>query len=246
MDVVEEIIPSTLPRGVDPLDFSFKCLCSLNDLIDEIPRPREGKKLKFKMITETVAKNQVNNFLEMEQENIVEECVIENSDSDTDSDDSEFTSKQKITSPDDDEDCEKIDRNVYIATSIRLNNNTISDLANLQMIMSKILVNWHWLAWIDLSFNDISVLDVSFSDFPELRLIYLHGNAIEHMKEVDKLKSVRNLHTLTLHGNPLEMTENYRYHVLTKLPYLKSLDFSAVTKQEKNLSTRRKFSNKKL
>ena len=141
---------------------------------------------------------------------------------------------------------EKIERDVYIATAIRLNNNTISDLSQLQTVMSKILVNFNWLAWIDLSFNDISTLDVCFSDFPELRLIYLHGNSIESINQVDKLKNVRHLHTLTLHGNPVEMTENYRYHIISKLPELKSFDFSAVTKQERNLSSRRKFSKKKI
>lgn len=141
---------------------------------------------------------------------------------------------------------EKIEREVYIATAVRLNNNTISDLSNLQQIMSRILVNWSWIAWIDLSFNDISTLDVCFKEFPELRILYLHGNSIETVNQVDKLKQVRHLHTLTLHGNPVEMTENYRYHIISKLPELKSLDFSTVTKQEKNLSRRRKFSSKKM
>ena len=62
--------------------------------------------------------------------------------------------------------------------------------------MSSILVNWQWLAWIDLSFNDISVIDISFSSFPELRLIYLHGNAIEKINEIDKLKDVPHLHKI--------------------------------------------------
>lgn len=56
-----------LPRGVIPLDFSFKCLCSLNDLIDETPRPREGKNIKSKKIIEYVAKTQVNNLFQIEE-----------------------------------------------------------------------------------------------------------------------------------------------------------------------------------
>merc|ERR1712066_473258 len=55
-----------LPRGVDPLDFSFKCLCSLNDLKEEVPRPREGKQLKSKTIVETVMKERPDNFFDME------------------------------------------------------------------------------------------------------------------------------------------------------------------------------------
>lgn len=243
-----------LPRGVNPLDFSFKCICSLNDLQDEIPRPREGKTIKTRQVVEYVAKTQVNNLFNTENENSEKEEeedpgfseTASNNSDDTEIDFYNTNAKSKAKELLDQENMEKVERDVYIATAIRLNNNTISDLSQLQTIMSKILVNFNWLAWIDLSFNDISTLDISFCEFPELRLIYLHGNSIESINQVDKLKNVRHLHTLTLHGNPVEMTENYRYHIISKLPELKSFDFSAVTKQERNLSFRRKFSNKKI
>merc|ERR1712159_26770 len=215
-----------IPRGLDPLDFSFKCLCSLTDLEDELPRPRENKELKCKEIVEYVTKAPVNTFLfDEEKENL--------------DDDEDLLLSRKSNKKE--QELEQVVRKVYVATAIRLNNNSLSDLSQLQPVMAKILVNWEWLAWVDLSFNDITTLDISFTSFPELRLIYLHGNSIDKINEIEKLTEIEHLHTLTLHGNPIEMLDNYRYHVITKIPYLKSLDFSAVTKQERNLSTRRRI-----
>jgi hypothetical protein len=235
----------SLPRGLDPLDFSFKCLCSLNDLKEEVPRPRDGKHVKSKKVVETVLKERPDNFFdELATSSSKEE---DSSNNNRESVDNEFTGllSKPRGSTDSNSETEQITHTTYVSTAIRLNNNTLSDLADLQPVMSSILVNWQWLAWIDLSFNDISVIDVCFSSFPELRLIYLHGNAIEKIAEIDKLKNVQHLHTLTLHGNPIEMSENYRFHVLKKLPHLKTLDFSAVTKQEKRLCHIRKYTVKK-
>jgi len=47
-------------------------------------------------------------------------------------------------------------------------------------------------------------------DFPDLQILYLHGNAISDMKEVEKLTMLKNLKKLSLHGNPLE-NEKVRY-----------------------------------
>merc|ERR1712066_737418 len=178
-----------LPRGVDPLDFSFKCLCSLNDLKEEVPRPRGDKPLKCKEIVEYVTREENDMNINDDEQDVHE-------DGEEDERRFSFGRARKSVA----EEKEKVTRYIYIATAIRLNNNTISDLSCLQPIMSSIMVNWRWLAWIDLSFNDISVLDISFGSFPELRLIYLHGNAIEKITEIEKLKSVQHLHTLTLHG----------------------------------------------
>merc|ERR1712167_545299 len=206
---------------------------------------------KSKKIVETVLKERPDNFFDVElatSNSKEENNTNETNNNNKDQLDNEFTgllSKPRNSTNSSNDETEQITHTTYVSTAIRLNNNTLSDLADLQSVMSSILVNWQWLAWIDLSFNDISVIDVCFSSFPELRLIYLHGNAIEKIAEIDKLKNVQHLHTLTLHGNPIEMSENYRFHVLKKLPHLKTLDFSAVTKQEKNLCHIRKFTVKK-
>lgn len=40
--------------------------------------------------------------------------------------------------------------------------------------------------------------------FEKLEILYLHGNAIKDIKEVNKLEDARSLRKLTLHGNELE------------------------------------------
>jgi Leucine-rich repeat (LRR) protein len=67
--------------------------------------------------------------------------------------------------------------------------------------------------------------------------LYLHANAIESLSQIDKLASLQNLRNLTLHGNPVEQAKGYRYHVVSKLPQLKHLDFSAITKQDRATAT---------
>ena len=40
--------------------------------------------------------------------------------------------------------------------------------------------------------------------FPNLQILYLHGNQINDMKEVEKLAKISTLKKLSLHGNPVE------------------------------------------
>ena len=88
------------------------------------------------------------------------------------------------------------------------------------------------------------------SRFPNLKMIYLHGNKISSLTDLSRLTLLPNLYSLTLHGwvlcsilhrkyalhepllilaiarNPLENSPNYRSSVLKMLPYLRSLDFA--------------------
>lgn len=52
----------------------------------------------------------------------------------------------------------------------------------------------------------------------ELRVLYLHGNGIWNLSEVDKLGELQYLHTITLHGNAIEAHKGYRWrhHFLPK------------------------------
>ena len=68
---------------------------------------------------------------------------------------------------------------------------------------------------------------------PNLMMLYLHGNNIFKLAEVDKLAGLDKLKTLTLHGNPIETTPGYRSHVICRLPQLQTFDFSGVTKGER-------------
>ena len=64
-------------------------------------------------------------------------------------------------------------------------------------------------------------------------MLYLHGNNIGSLSQVNKLSALSMLRTLTLHGNPIEVEPGYKQHVLSALPNLQTLDFSGITKSDK-------------
>ncbi|XP_070783697.1 leucine-rich repeat-containing protein 51-like [Enoplosus armatus] len=127
-------------------------------------------------------------------------------------------------------------RRKYLSRSFRLSNNSITDLTGLQYILSHFLAQPAKLGWLDLSFNKIRCIDPVLCELPELRVLYLHGNSIWNLSEVDKLRELQYLHTITLHGNAIETHKGYRSHVISALPQLKRMDFSAVTREERVLA----------
>ncbi|TMS07298.1 Leucine-rich repeat-containing protein 51 [Larimichthys crocea] len=124
----------------------------------------------------------------------------------------------------------------YLSRSLRLNNNNITDLCDLQRPVSHFLAEPSQLAWLDLAFNKISHIDQVLCELRELRVLYLHGNSICILSEVDRLGVLPHLHTVTLHGNVIETNKAYRNRVISALPQLKTMDFSAVTHQERLLA----------
>ncbi|XP_035010269.1 leucine rich repeat containing 51 [Hippoglossus stenolepis] len=121
----------------------------------------------------------------------------------------------------------------YKSRSLRLNNNNISDLCDLQMSVSHFLAEPLQLAWLDLSFNRITHIDHVLCELRELRVLYLHGNSLFILSEVDRLGALPHLLTITLHGNTIEDNPVYRSRVIAALPQLKTMDFSAVTRHDR-------------
>ncbi|XP_053161336.1 leucine-rich repeat-containing protein 51 isoform X4 [Hemicordylus capensis] len=124
-----------------------------------------------------------------------------------------------------------------LTQAVRLNNNTLSDLTDFTEILGKLLEYPEEIYWIDLSFNDLPIIDPVLTTFYNLRTLNLHGNSIQHLSEVDKLAILPNLRSLTLHGNPVEEEKGYRSYVLSTLPQLKSFDFSGVTKLDRSTAS---------
>ncbi|KAM8836923.1 leucine-rich repeat-containing protein 51-like [Spinachia spinachia] len=124
----------------------------------------------------------------------------------------------------------------YLSRSLRLSNNSISDLAGLEFICDHFLAQPSRIGWLDLSFNQITSIDPVVCELRELHVLYLHGNRIWELSEVDKLRELQYLHTITLHGNTIETNKNYRKHVIFTLPHLKTMDFSGVTHEERVLA----------
>ncbi|KAM9318658.1 leucine-rich repeat-containing protein 51 [Pholidichthys leucotaenia] len=121
----------------------------------------------------------------------------------------------------------------YLSCSLRLSNNNITELHDLQKTVSHFLADPSRLAWLDLSFNKITHIEQALCELHELRVLYLHGNNIFMLSEVDRLGNLPHLHSLTLHGNVIETNRDYRNRVISALPQLKTMDFSGVTRQER-------------
>ncbi|KAM8975632.1 leucine-rich repeat-containing protein 51 [Pelodytes ibericus] len=133
-----------------------------------------------------------------------------------------------------------------LSQAVRLNNNTLTDLLGFREMIENLLSDSRQLCWIDLSFNDLPGIDPILTTYHQLSVLNLHGNSICQLSEVEKLSALPNLKSLTLHGNPIESEKGYRSYVLSVLPQIKSLDFSAVTNQERVTAEVWKRMNSKL
>ena len=67
--------------------------------------------------------------------------------------------------------------------------------------------------------------------YKNLKSLYIHGNQINDMSEILKLRQLPLLKSLAIHGNPVEETKNppYRLMVIGALPHLHRLDFCTIT-----------------
>ncbi len=50
------------------------------------------------------------------------------------------------------------------------------------------------IAWLDLSFNDITTISEDVLEFPALKMIYLHGNKIAKFADLAILQKLPNLY----------------------------------------------------
>ena len=83
---------------------------------------------------------------------------------------------------------------------------------------------------------DIFVVSQALLDLPNLTMLYLHGNNIFNISETNKLAALRKLKSLTLHGNPIEVSVGYRQHVISTIPQLQTFDFSGITKNDRTIA----------
>jgi len=121
----------------------------------------------------------------------------------------------------------------YATQCLKLNNNHFHDLVGLLDVVSEIVLQPQAITWIDLSFNNLRAIDPAFREFEQLQILYLHGNSIEDIHEVDKLSELPSLKKLALHGNAMETTKHYRLYVLAHCPQVISFDMNTVTKAER-------------
>ncbi|XP_069131499.1 leucine-rich repeat-containing protein 51-like [Argopecten irradians] len=116
---------------------------------------------------------------------------------------------------------------------VHLNNNNLTDVSCIKDTLEAHTVEPLDIEWLNLSFNELSIIDPVIMDFENMQILYYHGNQISDLKEINKLQGLKNLRKLTLHGNPIENDKSYKQYVVSVLPQLEYLDFSLITKADR-------------
>ncbi|KAH8066606.1 U2 snRNA binding protein [Aureococcus anophagefferens] len=125
--------------------------------------------------------------------------------------------------------------------SVRLSNNHITSVegvegdegSRLSTALADVCADINALRWIDVSFNQISRIGDAFAHFPHVTVLYLHANNIASLSQVKALGELKELRSLTLHGNPIEDKKHDRTFVIHTIPTLTQLDFSTITRQDR-------------
>ena len=130
----------------------------------------------------------------------------------------------------------KSSSNRFLTSSIWLGNNSLTSTKNLDELVEKKLENNNGsssLLWLDLSYNKLTDIGDEILKFQNLTILYLHGNNILDVNKLLKLRYLKNLRSLTIHGNPVEKMPNYRRYIVAILPQISNLDFSPILEYEK-------------
>jgi len=121
-----------------------------------------------------------------------------------------------------------------VTTSVKLNNNMLESAMGLPEALAFAMSSPQiTLQMLDMSFNQLTTVDPSLTQFVNLKALYLHGNCIRTLSSTERLKKLPKLLILTLNGNPIESTKIYRPYVCGHMPNLRTLDHSHITEEEK-------------
>ncbi len=138
-----------------------------------------------------------------------------------------------------------------VVSVLRINNNELSGWNDFMPCLNQLLFEpVHNLNWLDLSHNRLSSVDPAIATLTNLQVLYLHGNAITDISQLNKLSACKQLTKLAVHGNQyisthpeskkksvarLEDTAFYRSRLIYTLQdtNLKMLDFSAITPRDR-------------
>ncbi|BHF59997.1 Leucine-rich repeat-containing protein 51 [Sparganum proliferum] len=121
----------------------------------------------------------------------------------------------------------------WLTQSLKLNKNQLEDLNDFSTVLGALFPNENWLTWLDLSSNNLEKFPEELLKLTELKMLYLHGNKIKTTRDLQKAKKLTKVTKLTLHGNPVELEPGYFITMLTILPQLVKLDFTAVSHNER-------------
>ena len=119
------------------------------------------------------------------------------------------------------------------ATGVRLANNRLESRDGLAEFLERVLDDPLELRWLDLSNNRLTTVDPVLLNYPELSCLYLQGNKIAKLSDIDVLAKAPALSKITVQDNPCQQRKDYRLRVAAALPKLRSLDVIAVTKEDR-------------
>lgn len=131
----------------------------------------------------------------------------------------------------------------YVADAVRVSSNKLVDASRLVHVMQNLVANFYLsISWLDLSCNQIEILPNDLAKLP-LTTLYLHANHIQSWEEVRKVTALRQLTAVTLHGNEIANSPEYKTIALAmllnppgKTAVLKSFDFVALSKVDTKIT----------
>jgi hypothetical protein len=119
------------------------------------------------------------------------------------------------------------------AQALRLCNNELPQLTGIVKVCRTLLLDVTALSWLDLSCNFLTEVPDVLCKFTNLNVIYYHANQLQSLAHVKVIQPLQHLRSVTFHGNPIAEKKQYRHYALASLPTIKSLDFSGVTKKDR-------------
>ena len=120
-----------------------------------------------------------------------------------------------------------------IVSGLKLNNNDLNDLSGFADAVEKVSSSQN-VQFLDLSFNQLDEVGDDLASFENLNSLYLTGNKIRRFSDIFKLKGLSGLRSLSLQGNPISERKDYRLKILHAFPTLSKLDFTAVTRADRD------------
>jgi hypothetical protein len=122
--------------------------------------------------------------------------------------------------------------------AVRLDNNELTTLEGVKEALERVVEDLSEVKWLDLSFNSLgpgTAEKIAAMGVPRLQKLYLHGNNIEHLSEMDALAAeFSSLKSLTMHGTPVREQATYRQYAVSTIPTLVKLDLTPVTPAERD------------
>ena len=241
-----------------PLDFSFKEIRNLEDLIkieprsgirkslEEIIKSKDNQEknqdnLKLNSLDEDFQESKFDKKNRKESLNEVNDVIEAKINNDLKSD----IKGNKINKSDDlklQGTKKKIKYIIYTNTIILQSNQTKS-FEKIDSAFNDILPDINYFAmqnrskldliqWVDISFNKIQDIHPDLLNLKFLKILYCHANHIIEIEKILVLGHSKSLLNLTLHGNPIEQIKGYRQYIIEIVPSLEKLDFTLVSEKE--------------